>query len=154
MTDVRIKRLAPGDLGILRQMNDLFADVFEMDDEYRRSPPSDRYLLRLLSKDTFIALAAMRDDVLIGATTAYVLDKFEQQRSEIFIYDLAVSEPDRRQGVATQMLTELRYLATDIGAWVVIIQADDGDEPPTNLYSKLGSKEIALSFDLTPLDRT
>lgn len=44
------------------------------------------YLERLLGRDTFIALAALEDDQVVGGVAAYVLPKFEQERSEIYIY--------------------------------------------------------------------
>ncbi len=151
MIDVSIKRLGPGDLHLLRQMNVLFGNVFDMADEYTATPPSDRYLLRLLSKDTFIAMAALHDDDVIGGIVAYEMEKFEQERSEIYIYDLAVAKPNRRTGVAKKLINQVRHLAGDIGAWVVMIQADNDDEKPIALYSKLGTGEAIKHFDLTPL---
>ena len=77
-----------------------------------------------------------------------MLDKFEQERSEIYIYDLAVSESHRRRGVATAMIRKLQLLATERGAWVVFVQADPGDDPAIALYSKLGRREDVLHFDI------
>jgi aminoglycoside 3-N-acetyltransferase I len=48
----------------------------------------------LLCSDHFIALAALQDDVVIGGVAAYELKKFERERSEIYIYDLAVAADD------------------------------------------------------------
>jgi len=54
------------------------------------------HMLTILSDysvgDSFIAVAAMEGDAVIGGIAAYELRKFEQQRSEIYIYDLAVAE--------------------------------------------------------------
>ena len=41
---------------------------------------------------------------MVGGLAAYVLPKFEQERSEVCIYDLAVAEPHRRQGIAEEVL--------------------------------------------------
>ena len=38
--------------------------------------------------------------VMTGALVAYVLEKFERERSEVYIYDLAVAATHRRQGIA------------------------------------------------------
>ena len=77
------------------------------------------------------------------------LKKFEQQRSEIYIYDLAVAAAHRRQGIAAALLEELRRIAAARGAYVIFVQADIGDEPAIALYSKLGAREDVLHFDLT-----
>ena len=37
---------------------------------------------------------------MIGGLVAYVLPKFEQARSEIYLYDLAVDAAHRQRGVA------------------------------------------------------
>src|SRR3546814_5952138 len=69
-------------------------------DRYTTAQPATTYLRKLLGSDQFIALAAIEDAAVIGGLTAYVLPKFEQARSEIYIYDLAVAAPHRRKGVA------------------------------------------------------
>ena len=81
---------------------------------------------------------------------AYVLQKFEQERSEIYIYDLAVLESHRRQGIATGLINKLREIAREIGAWVIYVQADHGDDPAIKLYESLGTREDVLHFDIEP----
>ncbi|MEH1829598.1 MAG: hypothetical protein V7L22_30390 [Nostoc sp.] len=48
------------------------------------------YLRQLLDSDYFIAIAALKEGEVVGGLTAYELKKFEQERSEIYIYDLVV----------------------------------------------------------------
>lgn len=95
-------------------------------------------------------MAALRDDEVVGGLAAYVLDKFERQRSEIYIYDLAVADGHRRTGIATALIDALRGIARRLGAWVVFVQADRGDTPAIALYSKLGTREEVLHFDIAP----
>lgn len=82
---------------------------------------------------------------------AYELKKFEQQRSEIYIYDLAVAEKHQRKGIATGLIDRLKAVAKARGAYVIFVQADTGieDEPAIALYSKLGMREEVLHFDIT-----
>ena len=94
---------------------------------------------------SFIALAAFSDDEVVGAIAAYVLDKFEQERSEIYIYDLAVAETHRRQGIATAMIAELQRIVAERGTWVIFVQADHGDDPAITLYAKLGVREMCCT---------
>ena len=50
----------------------------------------------------------MDGNEVIGGLAAYELDKFEQDRREIYIYDLAVSEQYRRRRIATSLIVELK----------------------------------------------
>ena len=85
---------------------------------------------------------------MVGGIAAYVLHKFERERSEIYIYDLAVLEAHRREGIATAMILELKRVAAERGAYVVYVQADLVDAPAVALYTKLGVREDVLHFDM------
>lgn len=126
----------------------MFGEAFEDERTYSGARPSAAYLERLLGSDSFIALVASQGDTVIGGIAAYELPKFEQERSEIYLYDLAVASAHRRRGVAKALIAELRKIAASRGAWVVFVQADAGDEPAIALYSKLGTREDVHHFDL------
>ncbi|MBV9569688.1 MAG: AAC(3)-I family aminoglycoside N-acetyltransferase [Alphaproteobacteria bacterium] len=144
-----IRQLGANDIDTMRAMLRMFGRAFEDVPTYCDEQPSDAYLRRLLARDSFIALAAMGDDGgVVGGIAAYVLDKFEQERSEIYIYDLAVAQPHRRQGVATALIENLRAIASRRGACVIFVQADLGDAPAIALYTKLGIREDVLHFDI------
>jgi aminoglycoside 3-N-acetyltransferase I len=104
----------------------------------------------LLAKEHVISLVALSEGQVIGGLVAYELDKLEQERSEIYIYDLAVDDAFRRQGVATALIRYLSEIATSRGAWVIYVQADYGDEPAIALYTKLGRREDVMHFDIDP----
>jgi aminoglycoside 3-N-acetyltransferase I len=146
--DVRV--LGSGDIASLRAMLAMFGRAFGEVATYTSRQPDDEYLARLLASDTFVAIAAFGGASVIGGLAAYVLPKFEQARSEIYIYDLAVAETHRRQGVATALIDELRKLAVERGAYVIFVQADHGDEAAIALYTRLGIREDVLHFDIAP----
>lgn len=143
-----IHRLTPADVPLMRDMLEMFGHAFNEVQTYTRAQPSAPYLERLLGSDTFLALAAVKEGRVVGGLAAYELRKFEQERSEIYIYDLAVGAQHRRQGIATALILELRKLAADRGAYVVFVQADYGDDPAISLYSKMGVREEVLHFDI------
>ena len=138
------------DLPAMKDMLRLFGEIFEEPETYQGAVPSDEYLGSLLNSDTFIPLAAIADGKVIGGLAAYVLRKFELQRSEIYIYDLAVDEKYRRRGVATGLINRLREIAREIGSWVIFVQADPGDDPAIKLYESLGTREDVHHFDILP----
>ena len=125
-----------------------FGVAFEDVETYTRKPPSEPYLRSLLGSESFIALAALDGSDVVGGLAAYELKKFEQERSEIYIYDLAVSATYRRRGIATALIEALRDIAAACGAWVIYVQADLGDDPAIALYTKLGTLEDVLHFDI------
>ncbi|OQW61421.1 MAG: AAC(3)-I family aminoglycoside 3-N-acetyltransferase [Proteobacteria bacterium HN_bin10] len=143
-----IHRLASGDVALCRALNALFGAAFDDAEHYGAKPPADAYFEALLRKEHVIPLVALSDGEAIGGLVAYELEKFEQQRSEIYIYDLAVAEAHRRQGVATALIRYLGDIASSRGAWVIYVQADYGDEPAIALYTKLGRREDVMHFDI------
>jgi aminoglycoside 3-N-acetyltransferase I len=145
-----LRQLAPGDVALFRALNVMFGEAFEDRESYGDAPPSDEYLEALLRKETMITLVALAEGAVIGGLVAYQLDKFEQARSEIYIYDLAVDAGHRRRGVATSLVSQLRKIAAERGAWMIYVQADYGDAPAIALYTKLGVREDVMHFDIDP----
>jgi aminoglycoside 3-N-acetyltransferase I len=142
------KHLRAPDLTLARALLALFAEAFNERDTYLGRPPSDAYLTELLGKPHVLALAALDGDTVVGGLIAYQLDKLEQARSEIYIYDLAVAERHRRQGIATGLIRALGEIARERGAWVMFVQADPIDPPAIALYQKLGTREDVHHFDI------
>jgi len=145
---VAVRRLDGGDVMGARRINALFADAFEDHQNYASAPPSGRYLQEVVSRSDIIAVVAEEGGEVIGALVAYVLPKLEQERSEVYLYDLAVAREHRRSGVATALIAHLQDITASIGAWVVFVQADHGDDPAIALYTKLGTREDVLHFDI------
>lgn len=144
----RIHPIAPDDTAMMAALLTVFGDAFEEVETYGANRPSAAYLERLLGSDYFIAIAALQDGEVVGGIAAYELIKFEQERSEIYIYDLAVAATHRRQGIATALIQALQQIAKNRGAYVIFVQADLGDEPAIALYTKLGTREDVLHFDI------
>jgi ribosomal protein S18 acetylase RimI-like enzyme len=142
------QRLTPDDLHSMRELLEVYALAFEDPVSYRSRPPSDDYLRKLLAKDSFLTVVAKKDDRVLAGLSAYVLEKFEQERSEVYIYDLAVSEGWRRRGIARGLIQHLIALVRSYGAWVIFVQADQGDEPAIKLYESMGTREEVLHFDI------
>lgn len=143
-----VQRLGRTDIHLMRQLNALFASVFEDAQSYASAPPNDGYLADLLAKDGFFALVALQGKDVVGGLAAYELEKFEQARSEIYIYDLAVAETHRRQGIARTLINTLRGLAAQRGCWALYVQADYGDDPAIALYTSMGKRQDVLHFDI------
>lgn len=143
-----IHLLAPRDVGLMEGMLTVFAVAFDEVEMYNEARPSTAHLERLLGSDYFIALAAVKGGEVVGGIAAYELRKFEQERSEIYIYDLAVAAEHRRRGIASALILELKRAAAARGAYVIFVQADRGDFPAIALYERFGTREDVLHFDI------
>ena len=150
MSTIEIRILGPADLPAFRAMLSMFGRAFGDVPTYEAQQPDDAYLEHLLASPTFVAIAAVAGVEVVGGLAGYVLPKFEQARSELYIYDLAVAELHRRKGVATAMIDRLKRFASEQGVYVIFVQADYGDDPAIALYTKLGLREEVLHFDIAP----
>ncbi len=142
------KKISAAEASLLKTLLVVFGEAFNETATYQGAVPSDAYLEALLGKPHVIALAALSGEHVVGGLVAYELEKFEQARSEIYIYDLAVLEGHRRKGVATGLIRALERIAKERGAYVIFVQADPGDDPAIRLYESLGTKEDVHHFDI------
>lgn len=147
-SSVSVRQLTSADLTPMRALLAVFGAAFEEPATYGAAQPDDAYLARLLGKPHVIVLVALMGNAVVGGLVAYELEKFEQARSEIYIYDLAVVAAHRRKGLATALIAQLRQIAAGRDAHVVFVQADPGDDPAIALYAKLGTREDVHHFDI------
>ena len=143
-----VRHLTVADVNLMKALLAVFGEAFGDPETYGGAIPSDAYLEQLLAREHFIALVAVKNDKVIGGLAAYELEKFERARSEIYIYDLAVSKTHRRQGIAIALIKELERIGAARGAYVIFVQADYGDDAAIALYTRLGSREDVLHFDI------
>ena len=145
---IDIRRLTPDDVTLMEAMSAMFGEAFDEVEIYSGARPSKAYLERLLTSDYFIALAALKNGEVVGGIAAYEFVKFEQERSEIYIYDLAVAAAHRRNGIGTALIKEVQKIAATRHGHVVFVQAYAGEAPATALYSKFARREDVLHFEI------
>lgn len=145
-----IRQLCPADTALAHELLDVFGAAFDDEATYDAAASSHSYLAKLLDRDHFIALVALVEGKVVGGIAAYEMEKLEQERSEIHLYDLAVLENHRRRHIATKLIDALREIAVKRRAQLVYVQADQGDEPAIALYTGLGTRAEVLHFDIAP----
>lgn len=148
------RQLTSKDLPLVDALLTTFGEAFDDVESYSTRRPSAEYLRRSLAGETLIVVAALIDSTVVGGLVAYEFMKFEQERSEIYLYDLAVAAEHRRQGIATSLIEKLKAIAAERGVSAIFVQADTDpdDEPAAALYTKLGTRKEVLHFDI-PVDR-
>ena len=142
------KQLGSSDVALLKNLLKVFGAAFNDLDTYQGAVPSDAYMGSLLAKPHLIALVALDRGDVAGGLIAYELDKFEQDRREIYIYDLAVADLHRRKGIARKLIQEPKGIARERDAYVIFIQADKQDTAAIRLYESLGKREDVHQFDI------
>jgi aminoglycoside 3-N-acetyltransferase I len=141
-------QLTASDVALLKDLLRVFGDAFGDVDAYQGAVPSEDYLQSLLAMPHFIVIVARRGEAVVGGLAAYELQKFERDRREIYIYDLAVAAEHRRKHVATRLINELKQVAKSRRAYVIYVQADRDDAPAIALYVSLGRREDVFHFDI------
>lgn len=145
---VTVRRIDFESLELMHAMLTMFGDAFDEADTYDDARPDAQYFKTLFENECFVALVAMKGPLVVGGLVAYELQKFEQARSEFYIYDLAVAEQHRREGTAMMLIDELRTIAAARNASVIFVQAYHGDDPAIALYTKMGTREDVMHFDI------
>jgi len=110
----------------LKQLLAVFGGAFGDRATYQDAVPREAYLESFLADERCVTVVAMDGDEAIGGLVAYELIKFEQERKEFYIYDLAVREVHRATAVATGLIVTLKAIARTHGAYVIHVQADRG----------------------------
>lgn len=146
--DYTFGQLTPADVDTLKDLLRVFGEAFEDVETYQGAVPSNDYLRSLLAAPHFIVVVARHGDQVIGGLAAYELSKFERERREIYIYDLAVAQEHRRKGVARALIGTLKQIAKARQAYVIYVQADRGDGPAIALYESCGTREDVHHFDI------
>ena len=150
--DVKLRILTATDVSLAREMLAMFSIACDDAVAYVSHPPSDDYVLRLLGSSNFIAIVAVDGTRVVGGVVAYVLAKLEQERSEIYVYDLAIDAEYRRRGIATSLIREVQTVGDRLGAKCVYVQAFPEDEAAVSLYAKMGSRRDVVHFELEPTE--
>lgn len=139
---IGVERLGPSDRALARETFALLAEVFEED----HAELSDAYVAELLGRADFWVLAARVDGVVVGGLTAHTLMMTRRERSEVFLYDIAVHPDFQRRGIGRRLVDALRAQAAAAGVHMVFVAADDEDEHAIDFYRALGATPAKATF--------
>lgn len=141
MARIHAVRLTQVDAQVARALFQLMARVFDEPSEEL----GDEYLLTLLRRPDFWAVAAFMEDELVGGLTANTLPNTRRQSSEIFIYDVAVRADRQRRGVGRMLISTLLAAAEAEGIHDVFVPAENDDNHALEFYRALGCKAAAVT---------
>ncbi len=141
---LEVRKLTQEDGSAFNSLVHLFNMVFEEDEN---AIGTEANLLRLLSNDHFVAMAAFYENEIAGGLTAYELPMYYSDHSEIFLYDLAVKAEYQRMGVGKRLIHALKEYCIRNGINEFFVLAHEEDEHALEFYRSTGGKsEKVINF--------
>jgi aminoglycoside 3-N-acetyltransferase I len=141
-----IQELGPNELMTAQRL----FEMWRHEDNVTKPPPSSETLLRLLSRPDFHAVAALRGDgdgeEVIGGLTAYELEMYTEAATELFVYEVGVAAPHRRQGVGRALIEFARNLCRSRGLSALYIPAMADDARAVAFYQSTGLKREDVAW--------
>ena len=121
---MRISRLARGDEAVVLAGRELFD-----------RPPTAEWAAGFLARDGHHLLFALSDDDEPIGFVSGVETMHPDKGTEMFLYELAVEEASRNQGVGRSLVRALAELARERGCYGMWVLTDDGNPPALRAYA-------------------
>ena len=134
---MRIVRVRPGDEQLVLDAAVLFD-----------SPPDRGWTSKFLAEPGHHLLLAYVDEAVAGFVSG-VETTHPDKGTEMFLYELAVDEPFRRQGIAKALVTALADIAIDAGCYGMWVGTDDDNVAALATYPSTGADPPEPSVTLT-----
>lgn len=133
----QVFKLHTTDVGLARELFQYFHSG-----EGNKTPleVSDGYIEGVLSRKDFHVLAAVEDKRLLGGLTAYELMRYKSERTDIFLYDIAVKPEHRQHGIGRMLLEALKKLCKDKGIQHAFVITQRFNIAALELFKDLGGQ--------------
>jgi ribosomal protein S18 acetylase RimI-like enzyme len=134
-----IRRLAPGDEQLLRELCRHFKDRV----------PSQEEAVAVLAREELPIWVAEVDGELAGFAYAHVLLRIDGDTS-VFLYELGVDERFQRRGLGRALVEEARSLGRELGAKEMWVETSYDNESAKQTYAAAGGTEFpetVLTFE-------
>lgn len=130
------KRLTTDDLSMCKSLVEMFTTTFEEEPTIG----SDSHLLKLLGNNSFIAIAAVSENKVLGGLTAYELPMIYSDASEIILYDMAVRHEYQRMGIGKGLIQSLKEYCIKNEIETFFVMAHEEDIHAVEFYHATGGK--------------
>ena len=130
---IETRRVGPGERGMAAMLNPLIDEGTFWDDEQAR--------LFLADGNNALFLAE-EDGAAIGYATANRLQRFDNRRAEVLLYDISVEEAHHRRGAGRALLGRVLDWAREVGAENVWVLTDSDDARACAFYAGTGGEQF------------
>jgi ribosomal protein S18 acetylase RimI-like enzyme len=137
---MEIRRLRPGEHEAVIDASPLF------------DAPAERSAAeRFLDAEGHVLLVAYADGAPVGFVSGVEMTH-PDKGTEMFLYELAVAEPSRRQGIGSALVAALRDLARERGCYDMWVLTDADNSAALATYAASGAGEpsahVMLAWEL------
>ena len=145
--DYKIKQLHRADYKQAQALFTLLSAVFETEDKAVLAQDATE---RLLDDPSFLVFVATLAEEVVGGLTAYVLPLYRPPYAEVFIYDIGVSAPHRRNGIGKKLLVALQDYCSAQFIGSIFVAAHEEDLDAVEFYKGTqGQPERVIHFTYT-----
>ena len=130
----QIQRLTAVDDALAAQLNAQFDEGMSWDAEQGR--------LFLQNPDNLLAVAWWEGE-LCGFVSAHRLQRFDQRRAEVLLYEIGVDERFQRRGIGRALVAEVICWAGEVGADEIWVLTNRSNTAAMALYGSAGGEEDA-----------
>ncbi|WP_299457923.1 GNAT family N-acetyltransferase [uncultured Microscilla sp.] len=137
-----IKKLTQADITLAKQL----IEAWHTDDGATQVIyPREKYLAKLLTKKSFHAYVAMVGNKVVGGLTAYEMEMFDTEETEMFLFEIGVNKEARQKGIATALIEALKQTCYQQHIAIIFVGTSMDNEAAKKLYAKTGG-----SLEITP----
>lgn len=127
--------------------------LFKRSGEEDADPNSDFF-----EDEKNILLVSHTEDKLSGFLWAYVLQSPHTPYPKMFLYSIDVFSEFRRQGIASQLIGELKNIARTLNCRAMFVPTSRSNIPAMGLYKKTQGKvenddDVTFTYDKDALER-
>lgn len=143
--DIKIERLNEKNLPAFKQLIEVFDTVFK---NHSNQIAADDYLIKLLAKNDFTAIAALLDDKVVAGLTAYELPAYYGNYSEVYIYDIAVKPEYQRKRIGFKLIDSIKQYCISNNIKTMFVEAETQDKNAVSFYRETNAaKQKVIHFE-------
>lgn len=140
----KISRIQENDIKRFIELIELLNEVFEEPNQVA----SERHIKKLLNKPDFYAIVAIKEGRILGGLTAYELERYYTDKSELYIYDIAVKTEFHNQGIGKALIHYLKDYSMNNDIETIFVEAHSEDTQAVKFYeSTFGKAEKVDHFN-------
>lgn len=130
--NIHIKRITNSTQLDITQFNTLLDDDKTFDEEQMN--------LFLANSDNALFVAFF-DEKEVGFVTAYRLQRFDNLKSEVQLYEIGVDAAFQRKGIGSSLLSVVKNWAQEVGASEIWVLTEENNTAARLLYKSTGGSE-------------
>ena len=132
---VLIKKLLPSELDEFSQLVRLFTSESSA---RNYSYKTENHLESFLQNQKNHVVVASVNNTVIGGLTAYEIEMYKKETSEIFLFEIEVKEEYRQQGVGSLLIHKLKDICKQRSIQQIFVLTSRNNDSALKLYNSTG----------------